>query len=551
MIWKTLIIVLSMNLALQANTTASNITNPATESFLRNYRHAYHPYSLPLETSLDEIARTAGYGFNAMGIGFCGPFDGGNINWSSLDNAVNMLSKRNLKVVIHIYPRFVDSEGIADTLSDGRRITHTWNKSPEYAMIDVFNPLQRMKFDQYLADAAERYGNNPSVIGFCFGWGYLGETGFFIGDFMANGNNQGNAAAGYSSCALYEYNKWRKSHGKVTLDSLPMPSISNPSEDYIDWMHFRHFYTANVFEAEAIAAMKAKTNKPIGTFAYLPASPQSYARGWSCPPNADFLRTAGSAASYDNTRTLSDSAIGYEDNVIQDAPWQFNSTQMQCDEARMIAKGTTFHCMFYKGYETEPQWEAGLFGKVSKFLLTQNLYKQIKPEPAIIALFQPTWSTAALPARDAEHLFIPSPQHEDYISRMVGLVESFGLPYKLVTEDDLLDANAMKAYKWIILPLSDLASKFLGAEKAKELLSDPRVIAIKTRTSPVPRSEMRLMLQTKKVPIYFDYDSDKILAGRVNNLIFNWSADNLRVRTLWNGKRNNIDLSGKQYVILR
>jgi len=522
-----------------------------TDHFLRNYRHGYCPYPLPYETTLEEIKSVADRGFTAMGIGFAGPCVRGEIDFSKLDAAIEMLAKDGRKTVLYVNPRFPESEGLSDVLSTGARINHTNDKCPNYAIIDIFDPAQAAKFNGYLAKVAARYGRNPNAIGFVFGWGYLGETGFYHGDFFTKGESPGGVCAGYSDNALREYNKLRKRKGLKPIGKLPQPSTQRQSDDYIDWTHFKHFYVGEVFNKQAVDAMKSATDKPVGTFAYLPAGIESYARGWDNTPNADFYRSAGSASTFDNTRTLIDSAIGWEDSGLHDGAWDFTSKRMICDEARMIAKGAVFHAMLARNYATEPQWEKDVFDKVCKFLLTQDLAKQITPEKATVALFQPTWANAVIPSIDKDRPFLPAAGPSVYISRMMGLVESFGLPYRLITEGDLADPKLLGTFKLILLPMSDQMPRVLGPRRASELLADPRVLAIPLRDKPVPRSEFRKMLKAKRAPIAFDYDGETSIAGRANNLIFNWTADPVKVRALWKGAWRELELGPDAYEVLR
>jgi hypothetical protein len=215
----------------------------------------------------------------------------------------------------------------------------------------------------------------------------------------------------------------------------------------------------------------------------------------------------------------------------------------------MIAKGAVFHAMYVRNYATEKQWESDAYDKVAKFLLTQDITKQIKPEKPTVALFQPTWASAAIPAMDKDHMFLPAPGPAVYIARMQGLVESFGLPYRLITEDDLLDPKRLRTYAFIILPMSDQMPRVLGPKRAAELLADLRVLAIPLRDAPVKRSEFREMLAKKHIPISFDYDGETCVAGRVNNLIFNWTAKPIKVRTLWKDTWKEAQLGADAYEV--
>lgn len=522
-----------------------------TRSFLRDYRHGFCPYPLPFETSLDEIKSIADHGFSAMGIMFAAPYSEGVIDWTTLDKAVDMIAADGRKSVLHICPRFAESEGLFDVMSNGKRIPHANNKSPNYSVLDIYDPVQKFKFYSYLTRAAERYANNPNVIGFVFGWGYMGETGFYIGDFLSDYNLFGSECAGYSDKAMLEYNRWRKAHGKDAIDKLPLPSVKEQSDDYIDWTHFKYWYVSEVFERGAVDAFKAKTDKPVGTFAYLPSGVDSYARAWCYVPNADFFRSAGAAPSFDPTRTLQDSGIGWEDAWQHDGNWDFTAKRMMSDEARFIAKGSMFHCMYYRGYKTEPQWEKDVYKKVSNFLTTENIRDQILPEKLKVALYRPTWGCAALPARSEKQLFAPVEGPMNYLTKMLGLVESFGLPYKQIVEEDLLEPERLSKYDLIILPISDYLPKILGKKRAQELAKDSRVLLIPSRTQPVPRSEFRKMLQKKHAPMSFDYDGDQCVAGKANNVIFNWTADPIKIKVLQSGSWQEKNLEADDYQVLK
>ena len=71
---------------------------------------------------------------------------------------------------------------------------------------------------------------------------------------------------------------------------------------------------------------------------------------------------------------------------------------------------------------------------------------KVQTSPATIALFQSTWAAAALPSRSATNLFVPRGAYQQHLSKMVGLAESFGLPYELITERDLLSPAKATAF---------------------------------------------------------------------------------------------------------
>ena len=527
---KPLLLILLLILLLSLAEKASGATSDATRRFLRGYRHSWCPYALPAETDLAQIMKVADLGFDTVGVSFVGPYDGGAIDFSTLDEAIDAIGKRGQKVVIHIAPRFSEKDDVHDRLSNGKDAPHISNRSPNYCFLDIFDPRQRRLFCDYVRRCAERYGRDERVAAFVIGWGYMGETGFYNGDFLADFAKQGSECAGYSSYALAEFNRWRKSHGLPPVSKPPLPSTSKQSGDYILFHRFRCEFVREVFHREMLDAAKAHTDHPVGTFAYLSASPDSYARNWTDSPNADFYRSAASAASFDLTRTLIDSGVGWEDAWLHDGDWRFTSAEMMRDEARQIAKGAVFHAMYIKVYETEPQWEKGVFEKVCAFLKTQDLAADVRREKATIALYQPTWGAAALPGRSESQPFVPRVGHSMYITKMQGLVESFGLPYALITEADLLDPKRLKGFAHVIVPMWDLTPNVLGEGRARELAKDGRIIGIPLRDKPLNRSEFRELLKKNGVRTKLDFDSDLIVVGRYANLVYSWYDQPISVR---------------------
>lgn len=520
------------------------------QSFLHGHRHGQCPYILPAETTLDEILSVKQRGYDTIGIGFGGPYNNGNIDWSALDAALAAVADATTHVVIAVTPRFFHTEGVHDTLNTGAVITHSFNQSPNYAMIDIFDAAQRAKFNDYLARAAARYGSDARVAAFTFGWGYLGETGFFHGDFASDSSALGAVCAGYSPHALQAFNAWRAERGLAPLAVLPLPRDDAQSDDYIAWMRFRSWYVGEVFQREAIDAMRAHTTKPLGTFGYLPASPNSYARNWSPTPNADFYRGAGSAGTFDLRRSLLDSAIGWEDSDLHAGGWDFSAACMRRDQVRQLARGAAFHGMWYRGYQTEPQWEADIYDKVSQFLLTQDVAARVRAATPTVALFQPTWSAAAVRGRSAPHPFLPRAETSLFVTRMIGVVESFGLPSATIWEQQLEDPALLDGYDWIVLPLSDLTARFLGAATAARLLADPRVIPLPERDGPLPRSVFRALLQERGIAPRLDYDDEAPLAGRIHNVVYNWRAQPLDVVIPHPASPRALRLGGHEVVFL-
>jgi hypothetical protein len=537
-------------LCILAHILAGTLVASPAEQFLHGYKHGFCPYALPRETTYEEILEVADQNYDAVGVIFCGPYNGGDIDWSTLDHIVEALSDSDVKTVIHANPRFHEWEEISDVLNTGERITHVWNRNPNYSIIDVFDPAQRRKFYDYLERCAARYGENPDVIGFCILWGYQGETGFYNGDFLTDFSLIGSECAGYSPHALTEYNNWRDKHGLPPLDSLPQPRTDRQSDDYVDWMRFRDWYVAEIFQRSAVDAMKAETDRPIGLQAYLPASPENYARNWCFTPNADFFRSAGSTASYDLPKTLVDSAIGWEDAWLHAGKWDYTFACMRRDEIRQMARGAVFHGMWCRLYETEPQWEENIYTKVSRFLVNQEVSDEVVPTTPTVGLFQPTWATATFPSRGERWPFLPPVEAREHICKMTGLVESFGLSYRLVTEADLLEPRRMEDLTWLLLPMSDMAERFLGLEATDRLLSDPRTVAIPYRPGPMRRAEVRSLLESHGIPIGLDYDGELPICGRIHNLVYNWTPEDQTVRIPSADGATTLELGPHECVLL-
>jgi hypothetical protein len=510
--------------------TGHSATVRETQSFLRDHRHAWLPYPFPYETSTNELARLLAYDFDAIGLLFAGSYHGGKIDFSQLDTGIGMVAAKGKQVVLHLTPRFDESDGVFDRLSDGSILTNQWNKNPNAAMIDLFDAQQRKKFCHFLELCARRYGHDPRVIGFVIGWGYMGETGFYIDDYLTDFSRIGSVASGYSPHALNEFNRWRRRQHLPEVRELPMPSTAGQTRDYILFHQFRSEFAGEVFQREAIAGVKAYTRKPVGTFGYISVNVANYGRDWTSTSNADFYRSAAAAASFDLQRTLVDSGVGWEDNELHDGSWNFTLACLQRDIARQIARGAVHHAMPVRVYETEPQWETNLFPRLSQFLISQKLVDKVRPTSATVALFQPTWAAAALPSRSATNLFVPKGGVQRHLSKTVGLVESFGLPYELITERDLFSSARLRRYTHIIVPMWDLMPQVLGEKAFAKLARDSRVIPTPLQNKPAPRSKFRELLKQHRIATRLDFDSEQILAGRVHNLIFNWSDQPLTLK---------------------
>jgi hypothetical protein len=245
-----------------------------------------------------------------------------------------------------------------------------------------------------------------------------------------------------------------------------------------------------------------------------------------------------------------DSAIGWEDAWLHSGTWDYTFACMRRDEVRMMTRGAVYHGMWCRVYETEPQWEDDIYRKVSGFLREQNISENVRPEPATVGLFQPTWATAVFPSRAEEHLFLPPAEAREYICKMTGLVESFGLPYRLITEADLLEPERLSDLKWIILPMSDLAERFLGERGAERILPDTRTVGIPYRPGSLSRSDLRRILADHEIPIRLEYDGELPICGRVHNLVYNWTPDKQTVRVPSPQGKQEITLGPHGYVFL-
>ena len=500
-----------------------------TQAFLRDHRHAWLPYPFPSETATTELSRLLHYDFDTIDLSFAGSYHGGHIDFSALDAAVRLIGGKGKRVVLTLTPRFDATDGVFDRLSDGSVITNVPYKNPNASMIDIFDPQQRGKYGDYVASCIRHYQNDPHMAGYILGWGYMGETGLFIGDYLENFNLIGSVASGYSEHALEEFNRWRAGLGLPALGQLPMPSVAGNSADYILFHRFRCEFVGGVFQKEAVARAQALTPKPVGTWGYLSVNAGNYGRNWALTPNADFLRSAVSAASFDLRRTLLDSAMGYEDHELSDGPWRYTTACVECALARQIAHGGFIHAMPIRDYD-KPPWETNFFPRIADFVVNQKqLAAQVRATPPDVALFQPTWSFAALPVRGANNLFVPRTDAQNRCEKMIGLAESFGLPYQLITERDLLQPRSLRKFRHILIPLWDLMPEILDKKIYTKWASDARLVPIPSGNKMMTRSEFRDLLRARDIPMKLDFDSDRILAGRVNNLIFNWNDQPTRV----------------------
>ncbi len=521
-----------------------------TRGFLR-MRHAWCPYALPAETTLGEIEMVAKRGFDAVGVSFVGPYNGGKIDFSTLDAAITLVAKYRARAVLHIAPRFSEADQVGDTLHDGTVLPHVWNKSPNYSIADIFASRQQALFTDYLRQVGERYGRDSRVAGYALGWGYMGETGFFIGDFLSDFKLIGATSAGYSGGCLEEFNTWRtrRTLPKISKLPVPIPTAPHQSEEYLLFQRFRSDWVRDVFQKALVAAVKSHASQPVGIFGYRSASPNNYARNWQSTPNADFYRSAASAATFDMPRTLLDSGVGWEDCDLHQGKWDFTAACMRRDEARQIARGAVFHAMHVRVYTTEPQWEPGIFDKVCDFLKTETLARQAHRETPIVGLYQPTWGAGVLASHSTTQPFLPNQAHANNINKMIGLVESFGLPYRMLTEEELIAPNPAPDLKHLIVPLWDLLETVVGKATYASLSADPRLLPLPLLDRPYTRSEFRTKLQTAHIVPRLEVEEEKILAGRTANLVYNWNNMPITVRVP--EQKTPIELGAHEYRFLK
>ncbi len=522
----------------------------AVRDLLFDRTHGLLPYPFPAETSLEELDRVLAGKFDTVGILFCGPYRGGEIDFDSLDRVLERIARAGSTTLLNVMPRFLESEGIRDRLSDGRVLAHAWNRSPNYAILDVFDPEQTAKFRGYLAAVGERYGHDERIAGFTIHWGYLGETGFFIGDFTKDSALLGTVSAGYSVHALRAFNAWRGKRGLDPVPSLPDPTA--PSPEFVRFMRFR-YEAVSKFQADAVETLKRATDRPVGIFAYLPADKASYARAWTSTPNADFYRSAASAATYDLSRTLSDSAIGWEDSGLHAGGWDFSFAAIRRDEIRMMALGAVFHAMWYRGYETESAWERGLYERICRFIREEapRIRSRLRPEPPIVGLFLPTWSCAAWPPRSAEQPFLPSERLLRFIRLHVGIVESFGVPYRLLVESDLEDPASYADLRLVLIVAGDRLDDALGEEVAGRLRGDEKIAWIDFAGNETPsRTRIRSLFEERGIPIRLDHEGDLPIVGRVGNAVFNFRGEPTEVRFATAGGTTNRLLRGHEVLLL-
>jgi len=501
--------------------------DPAYE-LLFERRHCWYPYPLPREHHPEEIERMLAQGFDTVGLIFVGPYNGGDVDWSVLDEYADRLERDGRGLLLHICPRFNADEGVCDTLSDGRVVENRYDRNPNYAMCDVFDPAQREKFCDYVRLAAERYGSR--AVGLVIGWGYQGETGFYNGDFNSGWEKFGSECAGYSQHALEEFNRWRRGRGRAPVDVLPLPSTERQSDEYIDFMRFRLDFVSTVFHYDAVDAASMVCDVPVGLYGYWCFSPESYARNWCPTPNADFYRSAGSAGSFDSQWCLVDSGIGWEEAWMHDGGFDNTAACMIRDEARQMAHGSVFHAMYCRVYDTEDKWEEGVYEKVCRFLLSTDLPERVEFSEPSVGLFSPTWSVACIPSASDAQPFLPREAERVVLRKMAGTLESFGLPYERLVEEDLYGPSWMSCYDLVVVPMAEHLERFLPAPSLRTLRRMDNVFLWKLSDGRLTRSRLRRELASRGLAARLDYEGDDLTAGLVNDVLFNWTPQQRRVR---------------------
>jgi hypothetical protein len=235
-----------------------------------------------------------------------------------------------------------------------------------------------------------------------------------------------------------------------------------------------------------------------------------------------------------------------EDTGFSDGARDRTAANLEVDAARQIAKGASVIAMYLRDFNTSA-WEPGTFEKLSTWLRTQRLHEQAHHPILTIALYQPTWGTSALPARDAVHKFAPKWEYTLFLTKMIGLVESFGLPYRLITEADLMDRSRLKGFTHIIVPIWDYIPRIVGPSAYRSLEKDPRIVGIPAANRSLTRTEFRKILNNAAIPSQLDYDSDYSYVGRYGNMLYN--RHNRAVTVKIPERNSDITLQPYQYLI--
>jgi hypothetical protein len=76
----------------------------------------------------------------------------------------------------------------------------------------------------------------------------------------------------------------------------------------------------------------------------------------------------------------------------------------------------------------------------------------------------------------------------------------------------------------------ELMPKVLDEIAYHRLANDRRVVRIPLQEGALTRSEFREVLEQAGIQPRLDFDSEKILAGRTHNLIYNWGPEPITVR---------------------
>jgi hypothetical protein len=88
----------------------------------------------------------------------------------------------------------------------------------------------------------------------------------------------------------------------------------------------------------------------------------------------------------------------------------------------------------------------------------------------------------------------------------------------------------------------------VGQDRYKELSADKRVVGIPLKDGPLTRTEFRAILTKARIKPQLEFDSDRVMAGRTANLVYNWDAAPIEVQIP--GKADKILLKSHEWMIL-
>jgi hypothetical protein len=521
----------------------SDTFDPGSACALKGVRVGYYPGSLPVEYSTTAIDEMLTMDFDAIKIGYSGPYNNGQLNYMGylgrLDYMVDHIAQAGKKTIVSITPRFFESDGVQDTLNNGDVLKSIWNQSPNYSILDIFDPVQVSKFTNYISLIIQRYKDNVNVIGFEWDWGYIGETGYFVGSIDGGTYAPfGGYNAGYSANAMTKFNLWRAEKGLPAVTELPQPvsGVTQQSADFVNFMKFRQ-EALTAFERSVFEQIRPLTSKPLGIFSYY--NPIYYARNWVDADLADFRRSVVMVGVHRPRTAFLDSGIGPENVIAGD--FQYHIDWFKMAYAREMAMGAGFWAFNYAPYPT------GLYGQIANYLNTNHLTDAIRFEPVEVALFNPTYSAAVYPALSTSQKYFPSSATQVF-NQWRALVESHGANYDLIDEKGLMDPFTLKRYKVVLVPNSQYLASSLGSAAVSMLAKCNNVVMV---ASGIPsRSAMRNMLDSKQVERWLDYSGETVSSGMVNNVVYNFTSESHVIHLLDRGKDTPSTLAPYEYRIV-